>query len=88
MKKRHEIYKEVLKQMLWEEKNEPNRMSGFCYSFSIILGIDMKKVNFLDYPELRVKRPTRMYNICRWFNPNSYTERIEILKQCIDDTKS
>lgn len=85
MKKRHEIYKLALKRLKNKQKLQPYAVFGLCFLLSPT-GYS-SDINLNDFPELMLHKPKNMYSDCRWFDPEDADSRIDILKQCIKETK-
>lgn len=59
----------------------------FSLSIHGTVGEETEEDNFkITFPELLNKRPKELYKDAYWFNPNDHKSRIELLKQCIQET--
>ena len=58
---------------------------GFCFMFYYILDSNSLLVNFINtLPELYLQKPKEAHLF--WFPAGQWSKRIELLKQCINET--
>lgn len=88
---RNEVYKRACEKMYDAMENDLCLFicPRCCESMFELVNYHTNTDNVLRYlPELRRKRPNRLYDNCNmiWFHERDYFSRIEVLEACIRET--